>query len=99
MQTKKPNLLDIARIDERWVQVCFDRCHIMYLNNSSFKRINWNDYKLVRSLPGLSVGYLIQHGERFTNQEVANIHWGPEDKEHPNLKLEVRVFGEYLRKG
>jgi hypothetical protein len=35
--------------------------------------------------------------DRFTPDQISSIHWGPEQDQNPGLKLQVTVFGEYVK--
>jgi hypothetical protein len=94
-----PNLLDIVRVNNRWAQVILDGRSIKYLDDNSLERIEWIDYLKVREYRPSSVLFLKFDGhEQFTDSEIENIHWGPEQNEHPYLKQLVKVFAEYVKK-
>jgi hypothetical protein len=91
----KPQLLDIVKIDGRWGQWVSNDGHVKFLNDSSIKEIDLNEYRLLKELD-TTVGYIIRDGEKFTETELENIHWG--QGTDSKMKLLVTVFGEYVKK-
>lgn len=96
-QTPRPHLLDIVKIDGRWAQVILGGRHIRYLDDESEVSINWDDFLLTKDWKGWPVGD-VKKSASFTEEELKHIHWGPEQEQHPYLREEVRVFGEFERK-
>lgn len=97
-ETPKPNQLDIVKINCRWAQVAGARNNIVrYLDEGSYEEVDWNDYSFNHI--GLAVFDAIKlFRKQFTRTETRNIHWGPEEDMDSVLKLEVWVFGEYMKK-
>lgn len=93
----RPALLDIVKLDGRWAQVIVGGGYVNYLSENQVREIEWNEYTFKKRW-GLSVDTLIELGQSFTQKEVDNIHWGPEEIQHPQLKRQVTVFGEYQSK-
>lgn len=99
-ESLRPKSRDIVKIDGRWAQTTGDGAEesvVVFLDDGSFVRINWNDYNLEKRFDFLTVKEIKSH---LTPEEIKNIHWGSaeEEKNHPRLKEEVRVFGEYVKK-
>jgi hypothetical protein len=94
--TPHPNTLDVVMIDGRWAQTATDTL-INYLDDGSSSHINWEDYTLIKKFDDSIVKY-VKNQENFTEKEISRIHWGPEEKEHPYLKEQVKVFGKYQKK-
>ena len=99
----RPNLLDIVKIDGKWAQVMTGGNIIRFLYDLSTETINWDDYQMVQSFKAPSeppyVGGLIDKKiVTFTETEIQNIRWGTEEKDSPELKLQVKVFGEFEKK-
>jgi hypothetical protein len=100
-QAPCPSLLDVIRINGRWAQVgpSLDTINFLDDNNRTMHQIDWNAYKLTRKYKGVKVAmYRRFEPEAMTNTEAENIYWGEEQKENPDLKKLVAVFGEYERK-
>jgi hypothetical protein len=95
--TPRPNLLDVVKIDGRWAQVILSGRDIAYLDDGTSVEINWDNFIVVKEWKGLPV-WKVRESTYFTDKELGHIHWGPEQKQHPHLKEEVRVFGEYIKK-
>ncbi len=91
-KTPRPNTLDIVKIDGRWAQSNYNL--ITFLDDKTIFSINWDDYKLVKEWGGSPVS-LVKERENFTEKEISNIYWGPEEKKYPKLKEQVSVFGEF----
>lgn len=94
--TSRPELLDIIKIDGRWAQVRGGRSYIKYLDDGSTVPIDWDDFKLIERIHG-AVKF-IKNQEGFSKEEIANIHWGPEQEQNPALKEEATVFGKFEKK-
>ncbi len=95
----EPSVLDIIKVDGRWAQVYSGpgRTQIGYLDDGSKETVDLSDYELVRHTDS-HVRLQQMQGERFTDEEIARIRWGSEQDEHPDLKYEVHVFGEYAKR-
>lgn len=96
-KTPRPNLLDVAKVDGRWVQVGGGGNLIVYLDDGKVDQINWNDFVLKKDWGGRAVKY-IKEAANISVEEISQIHWGPEEEEHPYLKEQVRVFGEFEKR-
>jgi hypothetical protein len=97
-RTPRPSLLDIAKIDGSWAQVVGAGNRVNYLQTRKSVQINWDDYTLVQRWGQVVKLLQERYGQNFTRQEIANIHWGPEQAGNPELKRLVTVFGEYMKK-
>ena len=96
-QTPRPNLLDVVKIDGRWAQVVADGNWIKYLDDQNQIKINWDDFQRTKDWGGLPV-WEVKESESFTPEELKRIHWGQEQVQHPHLREEVSVFGEFEKK-
>jgi hypothetical protein len=97
-QIPRPHTLDVVKIDGRWAQIKSSRM-VKFLDNSSIEDIDWDDYRMVKDFGGRTVGDILKFlGEALSENEIENIHWGPEAKKHPDLKMYVSAFGEYVKK-
>lgn len=94
--TPRPNTLDIVKINGRWAQTNGNM--VKYLDDGCEVSIDWSSFNFVKDWAGHTVGLLMEQGQSFTPNEVAMVHWGPEQEEYPDLKKEVSVFGEYTSK-
>jgi hypothetical protein len=95
---RKPALLDIIRLDGSWAQMGGSRTAI-YLKNRSCIEVDFGKYKIIKDYCSMPVWYVTRHqGAVFSDGEMANIRWGPEQEKHPELKAQVSVFAEYVRK-
>jgi hypothetical protein len=90
--TPVPAILDVVKIDGRWAQVIYGGGVVRFLDDNSAQPIEWDDYLLAQPIHS----QVRELRSQFTDNEVANIHWGASDPDY--LKLEVDVFGEYQRK-
>lgn len=90
----RPHLLDVVKVNGRWAQVQFAGNHITYLSDGVMDEIDWKNYVLKKDWKGLSVS-TVKKVEVFSDEEIAQIHWDPEEKEHPKLKEQVSVYGEF----
>ena len=97
--TPRPHILDVVKIDGRWAQVTLGGDSVRYLDEDTVSSvfIHWDDYTLMYNWHGLAVGDVHERSP-FTDEEIERIVWGPEQKENPNVRLEVEVFGEYKKK-
>jgi hypothetical protein len=94
-----PALLDVVKLDGRWAQVRGGGGAILFLDNGEARPIEWGNYRMVRSFgASQAIDFVQEQGERFTDEEIERVHWGPEEERHPELKKQVRVFGEYVSK-
>jgi hypothetical protein len=95
---KIPQLLDIVTIDGRLAQVRVAGRHVMFLDDGTAEEINWNNYECEDRV-NLALRYAIEHGKVAPPDEgaIARIHFD-EDTTNPNLKLECRYFGAFVRK-
>ncbi len=100
----KPALLDIVRIDSRWAQVAGNprsdgTMPVRFLDDRSVGTLDFGIHELTKQYrQRMSLGFAIMdYKVELTKGEIANVRWGSEEAEHPELKLEVRVFGEYER--
>ncbi len=101
--TPRPNLLDIVKIDDRWAQVKGAGNVITYLDNESYTLINWDEYTYKAFDKYNELGsnniWVSDIGEdQITYNEYMVIRWGPEQKDNPNLRENVTVFGIYTKK-
>jgi hypothetical protein len=95
----KPAILDVVKIDGRWAQIRHGGNVVNFLDDNSAEPIDWNEYRLSKSYDNLSVKAIMQvYGEKFTEDEIKNIHWGSEQNQNPELRQEVTAFGEYVKK-
>lgn len=98
-----PATLDIVRIDGRWAQVSsasedpWIPIIVNYLDDNASSNIDLSSYSLKKRYQ-VALRLAEEAGLRFTQTERDNVRWGDEQAEHPKLKLEVIVFGEYERK-
>jgi hypothetical protein len=95
--TPRPPLLDVVKIDGRWAQVIIGGNHIRYLDDQSEVSVDWNDYNYQPPKPATHVKQLLVTHE-ISAKELMAIHWGPEEKQNPEIKSNVHVFGEYKTK-
>ena len=93
---ERPHELDVVKIDGRWAQAK-SSARITYLDDMSDALIDWHDYRMIKDWKGWMV-QIVKEITAFSAQELKNIHWGPEEKEHPHLKEVVSVFGEFEKK-
>ena len=97
-----PELLDIVKIDGKWAQVKSgggETSLVLFLEDNQGADINWSEYQLTRTFNSLPVGTVEQvFGEKFSEEELDNVRWGPEQEQTPALKKQVRVFGEFVKK-
>lgn len=94
----EPHTLDLVKIDNRWAQV-LSQTLIKFLDDGSAMNIDFGDYEMVRSFRGFPLNMMeSEFGEKISEKELQNVHWGPEQKDYPYLKGEVEVFGEYVKK-
>lgn len=97
--TARPELLDVVKIDGRWAQVKAGGDHVTYLDDGTTELKNWDEYKVTTDFMSRSIALLEKQGLiDFTDQELANVHWGSEQELNPELKKQVRVFAEYIKK-
>ena len=98
-----PKTLDIIRINSRWAQISagiIEEDHtypilVRYLDDQSCEQIFLNRYRIKKRY-GYDVGFALRLARvQFTEEEIANIHWGDEQLDHPYLKLEVILYGEF----
>lgn len=96
----RPELLDVVKIDGRWAQVIIGGDTVSFLDTGEKEPIDWSEYELTNVFRGaIAISDIMKLPEQeFTKEEIERIRWGPEEKKHPELKLEVRVFGEYVGK-
>ncbi|MCX6785689.1 MAG: hypothetical protein NTZ18_02430 [Candidatus Komeilibacteria bacterium] len=96
-----PKPLDIVKIDSRWAQVASGdspKTGLQFLDNLETKIIDWDDYLLIEKID-LPIAIFNQiAGEKIGPAEINNVHWGPEQKQHPELREQVNIFGEYTSK-
>lgn len=92
--TPVPAILDVVKIDGRWAQVIFGGGAVRFLDDNSAQPIEWNDYRLTQPLNT----HVRDIQDQFTDAQIANIRWGEGQEQTPYLKLEVDVFGEYVKK-
>lgn len=98
-ETGLPDLLDIVKLDGRWAQVKLGGETVTFLDDGTEMDVDWNAYRLARPFHSLAANFLKdQFGEEIPDGELARAHWGPEEKEHPELKGQIRVFGEFVKK-
>ncbi|MDP3956589.1 MAG: hypothetical protein Q8P97_01160, partial [bacterium] len=97
-EQKRPELLDVVKIDGRWAQVIIGGDTVSFLDTGEKEPIDWSEYELTSVFRGAVFDVMKLPGQEFKEEEIDNIRWGPEAKKHPELKLEVRVFGEYVSK-
>ena len=96
-KVSQPNLLDVIKINGRWAQVILGGDNIRYLDDYSIEVINWEKYQLVINWKGLAV-ISVKESCHFSEVELQRIHWGSEQKQHPRLKENVAVFGEFEKR-
>ena len=96
-QVERPALLDIVKIDGRWAQVGGAGRVVRYLDTNEEARIDWSGYTLEKRVDR-AIRNLDSVGLSMTEDEKSRIHWGSEQKEHPQLREEVTVFGTYHSK-
>jgi len=96
-----PDVLDVVLIDGRWGQIKTgndpkQRETILWLDDQEprVEEIDFNKYKLTQRINS----HVDMMKGRFTPDQLQRIHWGPEEEEYPELRLQVTVFGEYSRK-
>lgn len=100
-----PSTLDIILINGRWAQVEFPQRYdpagnisettsVLWLDDKSFDHLDLSKYKLVQ----YPVMYVSAIKDKFTPEQINNIHWGSEQEQYPHLKLAVTVFGKYESK-
>jgi len=93
---KLPSLLDIVKIDGRWAQVRAGGNTVLFLDDGDAQPIDWDDYELDRH-DGRALIYTKESLE-LEPEEILRIHWGPEEKIKPSLKLECTYFGDFIKK-
>ena len=93
----RPAQLDIVKINGRWAQVVGARGAVKYLNDLTEEQIDWNNYELIKPISQRLKEVLSFGTEKFSGEEIDNIHWGSEQKLYPNLKKQVTVFGEFKK--
>lgn len=96
-KTPRPNTLDVIKIDGRWAQVIAPGGSIKYLDDESLAFIDWQDYLYIKDWEKLTVSD-VKKLSNFPKEELERVHWGPEQKKHPYLREQVRVFGEFNKR-
>lgn len=98
-QDEQPGLHELVKIGGRWAQVESGPVvsTVNYLDDGSTDRIVWEQYELARRL-GTHVALLQESEHPFTDEELSRIRWGSEQEQHPHLKGEVAVFGEFRKR-
>ena len=94
-----PKGLDLIKIDERWAQVYRSSpagVSACFLDDGTGVRIILNEYDLAR-IWNRSIRS-VRDEVSLTAEEVSRVIWGSEQKAHPNLIEEVRVFGKFIKK-
>lgn len=94
-----PNLLDIVKIDGKWMQVMGGGGLIKLLQTGEVRLIDWRHYNFAKSFTGSSVfNVTVLDEEKFTKEEMENMHHIAETQdEYPEIKLQTKVFGEFVR--
>jgi hypothetical protein len=93
-----PSLLDVVKIDGRWAQVMGGGGYVRFLDGKKFQEVDWDNYTLTKRFHSNVKNLQEIHGERIPEEEARNVHWESVDQEeHPNLRGEVTVFGEYKK--
>jgi len=94
-----PSYMDIIKIDGSWAQIFSlggEGELVKFLGDRRCESLDLRDYKLTRHIDH-SVSPLMElEGNLFSEIELSNIRWGPEEKNYPYLKLITNVFGEYV---
>ncbi len=96
-----PPELEIVRIEGRWAQVISGSTYVKYLSDpQSPVSISWEDWKLVKLYTSdvVVARFLEIDRNAFDDSELSAIHWGAEQKENPELKKQVHVFGAFEKK-
>ena len=100
--SQRPSNLDIIKVDGRWAQCASigpEDSTIRFLDDNSVAYFTFDDYKLVKHIDTKLDILRRVSGEMILNDtELANAHFGEDDKKHPELKLYITVFGEYIKK-
>ncbi|NMB48492.1 hypothetical protein GYA13_03565 [Candidatus Kuenenbacteria bacterium] len=102
---KRPNTLDIIKIDGRWAQIYssgVDRVPIKYLDQeNTFTTIDFTDYRLVQ-IYDTAVNNLdtMSSMPGPSPEELARAAWQSESgsEDTSDLKKHIRIFGEYASK-
>lgn len=98
----KPSTLDVLKVGKRWYQVAVSgipsECRIKDILSGDLNSLKFNEYKLINYW-GTAVDYLEKiYNVRIPKDVREKIHWGPEQEQHPELRGQVTVFGEYQRR-
>lgn len=102
-QGEGPRGLDVIRLDGRWAQVVSGAeptATVRYLDDGSVEQsLDLSAFDLVRTLQ-THVGMLEQQpGGGLSDEERARLHFGPEQRANPDVVNDIRVYGEYRRRG
>jgi hypothetical protein len=90
--------LDIIRLDGRWAQMGSSTA-VVYLDDLSVASVDLRKYRVAKDYRSMAVWYVEKYcGAVFSDAEIRNIRWGPEQERNPELKTYVTVFAEYVRK-
>ena len=101
LETKRPDIMQLAKIDGRWAQVVGGGDHATFLDDGETVEIDWNHYQLIQPID-LSLETLMKtheeffHEELLTSEEFDRIHYAGSESD-PILKQQVRVSGEYKK--
>lgn len=95
-----PDTLDVIKINGRWAQVIgglFHDCGIKYLKDGSMENVDLNDYKFSPLKETLVEDLLESPNGEFGDEEFENVYFDADTAKDYNAKMEVTVFGEFLK--
>src|SRR3989344_6573006 len=102
-EPEHPDTLDVIKINGRWAQFfhtgMFGDEHG---NKEAYMLVKWLDSResehiLIKDVKGKSYFAKIVRDikDQLSEVEYSTIHWGPEEKEDPNIRDLVTVWGEF----
>lgn len=58
----------------------------------------WMDYEYAKPPLDVNVAEDLVEKKLMSEDQLSKIYWGPEEKDHPDLKGQVAFFGTYTKK-
>ena len=95
-----PSNLDVIKVVDRWGQIIATRCSsltVKFLVENQLCDVVLDDYKIIKPWHSVTIERAREMGADIAEQDIKNVRWGPEEEQHPELKGQVRVFGEYAK--